>query len=73
MATLKKIQHFGTQNSLKTKGKKTNGTAFSPSFSYLYSAEGSKQEPSKDKTEERHRERKRHTRKYAPTHPGGTV
>ena len=43
---------FETQNSLKTKGKKTNGPAFLPSF-YLYSAEGSKHEPSKDKEREK--------------------
>lgn len=42
---------FKAQNSLKTKGKENMGLLFSPSFSYLYSAEGSKQEPSKDKRE----------------------
>lgn len=41
------------QNSLKTKGEGKHGPAFFPSFSYLHSAEGSKQEPSKDKRERR--------------------
>lgn len=44
---------FKAQNSLKTKGKVKMGLLFFPYFSYLYSAEGSKQEPSKDKRERR--------------------
>lgn len=60
---LKRIQLLKLRLLSKPKGRKQ---IF---FFYLYSAEGTKQAPSKDKREERHMERKLHTHKYTPTHP----
>jgi hypothetical protein len=63
----KKIHHLKLRILSKPKGRNKR-PAFFPSLSYLHSAEGSKQEPRKDKRGESHMERKLHRHKYTPTH-----